>query len=268
MPTWLTLVRWPAMTWWDVLDIAIVSVAIYELLKALRGTRAVQMAVGSAFLVLTFYISRWGNLKTVDWLIQNLFGYIVFAAIVIFQADIRRALAHFGRAPFFRYFLTPEGADETNEELVFAATQLSAQRVGAIIIIERQIGLRNYIEAGIPLDAILTGDLLISIFQPRSPLHDGAVIVQNDRVAAAACFLPLTVNPQLARQLGTRHRAAIGLTEENDSVAIIVSEETGRISVAFDGKIEGPFDGDQLKKCLRSLLTERRPFLRRESRAS
>jgi diadenylate cyclase len=268
MPSWLSVARWPAMTWWDVLDIAIVAVAIYELLKALRGTRAVQMAVGSAFLVLMFYISRWGNLKTVDWLIQNLFGYIVFAAIVIFQADIRRALAHFGRAPFFRYFLTPEGADETNEELVFAATQLSAQRVGAIIIIERQIGLRNYIEAGIPLDAILTGDLLISIFQPRSPLHDGAVIVQNDRVAAAACFLPLTVNPQLARQLGTRHRAAIGLTEENDSVAIIVSEETGRISVAFDGKIEGPFEGDQLKKCLRSLLTERRPFLRRESRAS
>lgn len=268
MPSWVSVVQWPAMTWWDVLDVAIVSVAIYELLKALRGTRAVQMAVGSAFLVLMFYISRWGNLKTVDWLIQNLFGYIVFAAIVIFQADIRRVLAHFGRAPFFRYFLTPEGADETNEELVFAATQLSAQRAGAIIIIERQIGLRNYIEAGIPLDAILTGDLLISIFQPRSPLHDGAVIVQNDRVAAAACFLPLTVNPQLARQLGTRHRAAIGLTEENDSVAIIVSEETGRISVAFDGKIEGPFDGDQLKKCLRSLLTERRPFLRRESRAS
>lgn len=268
MPTWFSLARWPAMTWWDVLDVAIVSVAIYELLKALRGTRAVQMAVGSAFLVLMFYISRWGNLKTVDWLIQNLFGYIVFAAIVIFQADIRRVLAHFGRAPFFRYFLTPEGADETNEELVFAATQLSAQRVGAIIIIERQIGLRNYIEAGIPLDAILTGDLLISIFQPRSPLHDGAVIVQNDRVAAAACFLPLTVNPQFARQLGTRHRAAIGLSEENDSVAIIVSEETGRISVAFDGKIEGPFDGNQLKKCLRSLLTERRPFLRRESRAS
>lgn len=268
MPSWLSLVRWPAMTWWDVLDIAIVSLAIYELLRALRGTRAVQMAVGSGFLVLMFYISRWGNLRTIDWLIQNLFGYIVFAAIVIFQADIRRALAHFGRAPFFRYFLTPEGADDTNEELVVAVTQLATHRIGAIVIIERQIGLRNYIEAGIPLDAILTADLLVSIFQPKSPLHDGAVIVQNDRVAAAACFLPLTVNPQLARQLGTRHRAAIGLTEENDSVAIIVSEETGRISVAFDGKIEGPFDGDRLKKCLRSLLTERRPFLRRESRAS
>lgn len=255
------------MTWWDVLDIAIVSVAIYELLKALRGTRAVQMAVGSGFLVMMFYLSRWGNLKTVDWLLQNLFGYIVFAAIVIFQADIRRALAHFGRAPFFRYFLTPEGADETIEELVFAATQLATQRVGAIIVIERQIGLRNYIESGLPLDATLTGDLLVGIFQPKSPLHDGAVIVQNDRVAAAACFLPLTVNPQLARQLGTRHRAAIGLTEENDSVAVIVSEETGGVSVAFDGQIEGPFNGDQLKKCLRSLLTDR-PFARRESRPS
>lgn len=265
MPTWLSVVRWPTLTWWDVLDIAIVSVAIYELLKAVRGTRAVQMAVGSAFLVLMFYLSRWGNLKTVDWLIQNLFGYIVFAAIVLFQADIRRALAHFGRAPFFRYFLTPEGAEETIEELMVGATQLSAQRIGAIIVIERQIGLRNYIEAGLPLDALLTGDLLVSIFQPKSPLHDGAVIVQNDRVAAAACFLPLTVNPQLARQLGTRHRAAIGLSEENDSVAIIVSEETGRISVAFDGKIEGPFNGEQLKKRLRSLLTDRRPFARREN---
>src|SRR5262249_13947781 len=196
----------------DVLDIAIISVAIYELLKALRGTRAVQMAVGSALLVLMFYVARFGHLQTIDWLIRNLLGYVVFAVIVLFQADIRRALAHFGRAPFFRYFLTPEGAEETIEELVVGATQLASQRIGAIIVIERQIGLRNYIEAGLPLDAMLTYDLLVSIFQPKSPLHDGAVIVQNDRVAAAACFLPLTVNPLLARNLGTRHRAAIGLT--------------------------------------------------------
>ena len=255
MLNWLPqLSRMPAITWWNILDIALVSLAIYEVLKAIRGTRAIQMAAGSALLVVILYISRWGHFQTIDWLIRNLLPYIVFAAIVLFQADIRRALAHFGRAPFFRYFLTPEGADETIEEIAVAAAQLAAARIGAIIIIERQIGLRNYIEAGLPLDAMLTYDLLVSIFQPKSPLHDGAVIVQNDRVAAAACFLPLTVNPQLARNLGTRHRAAIGLTEENDAVAVIVSEETGRISVALDGKIEGPYDPEELKRRLKTLL--------------
>jgi len=249
--------RMPAVSWWDVLDIAIVSLAVYELLKAIRGTRAVQMAVGSSVLVLMFYVARFGHLQTIDWLIRNLLGYIVFAAIVLFQADIRRALAHFGRAPFFRYFLTPEGAEETIEEVVVAANQLSSKRIGAIIVIERQIGLRNYIEAGLPLDAMLTYDLLVSIFQPKSPLHDGAVIVQNDRVAAAACFLPLTVNPRLARHLGTRHRAAIGLTEENDAVAIVVSEETGNISIALDGQLEGPFDPAALKARLKGLITRR-----------
>jgi diadenylate cyclase len=247
----------PAMTWWDVLDIAIVALAIYEILKAIRGTRAVQMAAGLALLVLLSYVSRWGHLETIDWLIRNSLGYVVFAVIVLFQADIRRALAHLGRAPFFRYFLTTEGAEETIEELVVAATQLSGLQIGAIIVIERQIGLRNYIETGLPLDALLTYDLLVSIFQPKSPLHDGAVMVQNDRIAAAACFLPLTINPLLARSLGTRHRAAIGLTEENDAVAIIVSEETGRISVALDGQLEGPFDPATLKARLKALITRR-----------
>jgi diadenylate cyclase len=247
----------PAMTWWDVLDVAIVALAIYEILKAIRGTRAVQMAAGLALLVLLSYVSRWGHLETIDWLIRNSLGYVVFAVIVLFQADIRRALAHLGRAPFFRYFLTTEGAEETIEELVVAATQLSGLHIGAIIVIERQIGLRNYIETGLPLDALLTYDLLVSIFQPKSPLHDGAVMVQNDRIAAAACFLPLTINPLLARSLGTRHRAAIGLTEENDAVAIIVSEETGRISVALDGQLEGPFDAAMLKARLKALITRR-----------
>jgi diadenylate cyclase len=245
------------MTWWDALDIAIVALVIYEVLRAIRGTRTVQMTVGLALLVMMFYISRWGHLQTVDWLIRNLLGYLVFAVIVLFQSDIRRALAHLGRAPFFRLFLTAEGAEETVEEIVVAATQLASHRVGAIIVIERQIGMRNYIEAGLPLDALLTYDLLVSIFQKESPLHDGAVIVQKDRVAAAACFLPLTVNPLLARHLGTRHRAAIGLTEENDAVAIIVSEETGNISIALDGKLEGPFDAARLKVRLKTLIESR-----------
>jgi diadenylate cyclase len=255
---WLTgLLRRPPIGWWDIADIIVVWVLIYELLKLIRGTRAVQMALGGAVIVALFYGSRWGHLETVNWLIRNLFGYVVFAVIVLFQSDIRRALAHLGRAPFFRYFAKPESAEESIEEIVVASRMLAAHRIGAIIAIERQIGLRNYIEGGIPLDAVLTYDLLLSIFQRDSPLHDGAVIVQDDRVAAAACFLPLTVNPKLSKELGSRHRAAIGLTEENDSVAIVVSEETGSVSVVADGQIERGLDSDDLRARLRSLVLQR-----------
>lgn len=257
--TWLTtLLRRPPIGWWDLLDILVVSVLIYELLTLIRGTRAVQMAVGASVLVALFYVSRWGQLETVNFLIRNFVGYIVFAVIVLFQSDIRRALAHLGRAPFFRYFAKPETAAESIEELVVAVSMLSAKRIGAIIAVERQIGLRNYIEGGIPLDAMLTYDLLVSIFQPLSPLHDGAAIVQHDRIAAAACFLPLTVNPKLSKELGSRHRAAIGLTEENDAVAIVISEETGVVSVVVDGQIERGVDADALRARLRSLVLQRR----------
>jgi diadenylate cyclase len=253
------LIRYrPPMSWWDVLDILIVSFLIYEFLKLIRGTRAVQMAVGSMLIVVMFYVSRLLPLQTVNWLIRNMLVYVAFAAIVIFQSDIRRALAHFGQAPFFRYFNRQEAADETIEEVVVAATALASQKIGAIIAIEREIGLRNYIESGIPLDATLTYDLLVTIFQHSSPLHDGAVILQESRVAAAACFLPLTVNPRVSRELGTRHRAAIGLTEECDAVAIVVSEETGSISLALDGRIERRVTPDQLRERLRSLIVARR----------
>lgn len=254
----LPLLRRPPIGWWDLVDILVVSVLVYEVLKLIRGTRAVQMALGGGVLVALFYGSRWANLETTNWLIRNLFAYLVIAVIVLFQSDIRRALAHLGRAPFFRYFAKPESAEESIEELVVATSMLSSQRIGAIIAIERQIGLRNYIEGGIPLDALLTYDLLLSIFQPASPLHDGAVIIQDDRVAAAACFLPLTVNPRLAKELGSRHRAAIGLTEENDSVAIVVSEETGNVSVIADGQIERGLSVDGLRARLRSLVLQRR----------
>jgi diadenylate cyclase len=178
----------------------------------------------------------------------------VFGFIVLFQSDIRRALAHFGRAPFFRYLAKAESREESIEELAVAASMLSAQRVGAIVALERQIGLRNYIEGGIPLDAVLTYDLIVSIFQLKSPLHDGAVIIQEDRVAAAACFLPLTVNPKLSKELGSRHRAAIGLTEENDSIAMVVSEQTGSISLVVDGQIERGLSTEELRSRLRSLV--------------
>jgi len=256
---WLTaFLRRPPIGWWDFVDIVVVSVLIYEILKLIQGTRAVQMALGGGVLVALFYGSRWSHLETTNWLIRNMAGYIVFAVIVLFQSDIRRALAHLGRAPFFRYFAKVESAEESIEELVVAASMLSTHRIGAIVAIERQIGLRNYIEGGIPLDAVLTYDLIVSIFQTSSPLHDGAVIVQNDRVAAAACFLPLTVNPRLAKELGSRHRAAIGLTEENDAIAIVVSEETGIISIVSDGQIERGLSVDALKARLRSLVLQRR----------
>jgi len=177
---------------------------------------------------------------------------------VLFQADIRRALAHFGRAPFFKYFERVTSANESIEDLVVAASTLAARRIGAIIVIERQIGLRNYIEGGIPLDATITYDLLATIFQPGSPLHDGAVIVQGDRIAAAACFLPLSINPKVSRELGTRHRAALGITEENDAIAIVVSEETGAITVALAGALERGLTPERLRDRLRALLTGQR----------
>ncbi|MBS1817224.1 MAG: TIGR00159 family protein [Acidobacteria bacterium] len=267
--TWIdTLLKRPPIGWWDLADILVVSILIYEILKLIRGTRAVQMAVGAGLLVILFYGSRYWQLTTLNWLVRNMIGYVVFAIIVLFQSDIRRALAHFGRAPFFRYLAKAESAEESIEEIVVAASMLSAQRVGAIIALERQIGLRNYIEGGIPLDAVLTYDLLVSIFQLKSPLHDGAVIVREDRVAAAACFLPLTVNPRLSKELGSRHRAAIGLTEENDSIAIVVSEETGKISVVVDGQIERGLTADALRDRLRSLVINKATRRKREVQAA
>jgi diadenylate cyclase len=250
---WLEpLLRRPALNVWDLLDILVVAVLVYEVLKLIRGTRAMQMAIGGSVFVLLFYGSRWLHLETVNWLLRNLLSFIV-----LFQTDIRRALAHLGRAPFFRYFAKVESAEESIEELAVASGMLAAQYIGAIIVIERQIGLRNYVEGGIPLDATMTYDLLLSIFQPSSPLHDGAVIVQEDRIAAAACFLPLTVNPRLGKELGSRHRAAIGLTEENDAVAIVVSEETGSISIVADGAIERGLSVDDLRKRLRGMVIRR-----------
>ena len=259
MMDWLSelLRRRPAVSWGDLLDVLLVSILIYELLLLIRGTRAMQMALSGGFLIALFFISQWLDPETVNWVIRNLATYVVFAIIVLFQADIRRALAHFGRAQFFKYFERSSSDDETVEELVVAATTLAARRIGAIIVIERQIGLRNYIEGGIPLDATVTYDLLTSIFQPNSPLHDGAVIVQGNRIAAAACFLPLSVNPRVSRELGTRHRAALGLTEENDAVAIVVSEESGAISLAISGSLERGVEAAMLRRRLESLLNVR-----------
>ncbi|AMY07439.1 DNA integrity scanning protein DisA [Luteitalea pratensis] len=254
------------ITGWDVLDVLVVALIIYESLKLIRGTRAMQMAFGSALLVGLYFFSIAAPLQTVNWLIRNMIGYVVFAAIVLFQNDIRRALAHFGRTPFVRAFSRAENDDETIEEVVTAAVQLADRRTGALIVIERQIGLRNYIESGIPLDAMVTHDLLVSVFQTSGPLHDGAVIIQENKIAAASCFLPLTVSAMVGTDLGTRHRAAIGLTEENDAVAVVVSEETGRISIATEGQISRGFTAETLRARLTQLVLQRKSARRMRPR--
>jgi diadenylate cyclase len=247
----------PPLTAWDVVDILIVSMLIYEALKLIRGTRAMQMATGFVLVLLLFYLSQAFPLQTVSWLIQNVLAYAAIAAIVLFQSDIRRALSHLGRAPFFRYFSRSERTAEAIEEVITAAGMLAKARVGAIIIIERLIGLRNYVESGIPLDAAVSYDLLTTIFQPSTPMHDGAVIIQEDRIAASSCFLPLTVNPKLDRDLGTRHRAAIGLTEECDAVAVVISEERGEISLSVRGRIERRLSTEDLRARLQILVLQK-----------
>jgi uncharacterized protein (TIGR00159 family) len=250
------LTRLPDFTWVDLLDILIVGFIIYQLLQFIRGTHAVQMALGGVVLVVFYWLSQLFNLETVNWILRTFLPYVVFGVIVIFQAEIRKVLAHLGKTPLLGF--SKQRTEEVVDEVVLASTTLAAQRTGAIIVIERDMGLRSFIETGIALDALVTYDLLISIFNPGTPLHDGAVIIQGQRVAAAACFLPLTVNPELSRQLGSRHRAAIGLSEDTDAAVVVVSEETGTISLVFGGLIRRDYDGRTLKQALLELLELRR----------
>jgi uncharacterized protein (TIGR00159 family) len=249
------IARLPELTWIDVLDILIVGFIIYELLQFIRGTHAVQMALGGVVLVVFYWFSQLFNLETVNWILRTFLPYVVFGVIVVFQAEIRKVLAHLGKTPLLGF--SKQRTEEVIDEVVLASTTLAAQRTGAIVVIERDMGLRSYIETGIGLDALVTYDLLISIFNPGTPLHDGAVVIQGNRLAAAACFLPLTVNPELSRQLGSRHRAAIGLTEDTDAVVVVVSEETGTISLVYGGRIRRDFDGGSLKQALLDLLEVR-----------
>ena len=234
----------------SVIDILLVSFLFYKLFQLIRGGRAFQMVVGTLLLVALFFASQWAELTALNWLLRNTLAYIGFAVIVLYQQELRRGLANLGRAPLFR-FLNPTSSKGTLDEIVLSALTLSQRRIGAILVLERDIGLRNYIEGGIQLDAVVTYDLLLSIFNPKSPLHDGAVIVQGDRAAAAACFLPISINPQLSKELGTRHRAAIGITEDTDAIAVVVSEETGLASFVEDGTIVSELDGEQLRSKLR-----------------
>ncbi|MEE8350178.1 MAG: diadenylate cyclase CdaA [Acidobacteriota bacterium] len=241
----------------DGVDILVIAFIIYHALLLIKGTRGWQMTLGIISLSLFYGVTRLLELRTIEWLFANFFTYFIFALIVIFQSEIRRGLAQIGRGRFFpRFFprLTGSKGQERFDEIVLAATTLSGQKIGGLIVIERDIGLRNYIESGIKLDAFLTYDLLITIFNPKSPLHDGAVIIQGNRISAAACFLPLTLDPYLSKELGTRHRAAIGITEESDAVAVVISEETGNTSAVVGGEIVRGLDGPRLLKVLQKTI--------------
>jgi diadenylate cyclase len=243
---------WAHLTVISVIDILLVAIVIYEFLALIRGTRAALILIGLSIVALAFYVSRMGELVTLNWLISRALPYAVFALIVIFVPEIRQALARLGR----RMTLTRSAAAEADayDDIALAANLFAQNQTGALIVIQREIGLRTYIESGVALDAQLSYDLLATLFRPSAPLHDGAVIIQGDRVAAAACFLPLSMNPVLSTQLGTRHRAAIGITEETDAISIIVSEETGGISLAVAGAIERDLTVEQLRGRMSTLL--------------
>jgi diadenylate cyclase len=257
----VTSLPWNALARLDAraaLDILIIAVVLYYLLKLLRGTRAVQMLVAIFLLALFYQGARWARLEMVEWLLTTLLPYLAIALIVLFQPEIRRALARMGRNLFWVPF-SGRNPTEAQDDLVLAASYFSQNRIGALVALERDAGLRTYIESGIPLDATLSYDLLLAIFHPESPLHDGAVIVRGGRVAAAACFLPLSLNPTISNQLGTRHRAAIGVTEESDAIVVLVSEQTGAIALASSGAIELNLTPEQLAERLAALFARFRP---------
>lgn len=236
-------------TWRDAADVLIVALIAYMLLRLIRGTRAVQMVLGILTVFVIYEIAVFLNLIALRTILQALFFYVPFAIIVLFAQELRRALATFGRTPFFAWFSGYQ-AEETISDIVLAVTSLSARRTGALIVIERREGLKNYIENGVRLDSAVSYDLLVTVFAPGTPLHDGAVILSGERVAAAACFLPLSLNEGLSKRFGTRHRAAIGITEETDALAVVVSEERGTISVARNGQMIEDLDGKGLRDLL------------------
>src|SRR4051812_22979141 len=244
--------RWPQVSAQSVLDILLVAVLIYEFLVLIKGTRAMPVLFGVGSIALAYYLALRLELRTVIWVMSNLLPYAIFALIVVFQGEIRFALAKLGRK--FTFSRVSGGVAESYDDIVLAANLFSQNQTGALVVIERDIGLRTYIESGVPLDAQVSYDLLATIFRPSAPLHDGAVIIQKDRISAAACFLPLSMNPVLSTQLGTRHRAGIGITEETDAIAVIVSEETGQISLAVSGNIERDMTAGELRERLSELL--------------
>ncbi len=250
MIEYLTTLRWQ-----DVLDILLVTLIIYEIILFIRGTRAVQMAAGLGIMVVLYFTARQMGLQTLHWLLGTFLSSFFLLVVIIFQDDIRRALMQVGRTPFLR--VNTETL-QVLEEVVRSAVSLSNKGIGGLIALERETGLKDYLESGVPIDARVSREILLSIFYPTSPIHDGAVIIRNARISHAGCFLPLSTNPFLSKKLGTRHRAAIGLTEHTDAVVVVTSEETGTISVAIDGKITRDLDAATLRNMLQNIWQEKK----------
>ncbi len=234
----------------DLLDIFLMACAVYWVLLLVRGTRAAQMTLGLLILVLVWLLSRQLELATLGFILDNFLEGIVLIVIVIFQADIRRALTRVGRGLFTS---APRQEAHAIEEVVRACQALAQRRVGALVVVERDVGLDEYMDLGTPIDAELTRDLLVALFLPYSPLHDGAVVIREDRIASAGCILPLALRANLPSTLGTRHRAALGVADETDAIAIVVSEETGKISLVTGEEISEDLEGPRLREELLAL---------------
>lgn len=243
-----------SLRWQDLVDVAIIAFVTYHLINLIRGTRAAQMLVGLVVIFVIYLGSQALELYTVNWILDNFLASMILVIVVIFQNDIRRALMQVGAGPGLFGGAERLVRGQAVEEIVRATAAMASKRVGALIVIQREVGLNEYIEVGTRLDARVSRELLQSIFMPSSPIHDGAVIVQRARIIAAGCFLPLTSNPSVSKTLGTRHRAAIGLTEETDALAIVISEEEGKISLVREGKITRDLDPGTLRTTLQQLL--------------
>lgn len=239
--------------WQDVVDILVVAFIIYQIFLLIKGTRAVQILIGLAVIFLAFLIARKVELLTLHWILNSFLSSVILVIIILFKTEIRRVLAQVGRSPFVR---TPAETLQTIEEIIKAAVYLSSHLTGALIVMERQTGLNDYVRTGTLIDSRVSWELLVSIFHTQSPIHDGAVIIQNSKITAAGCYLPLTRNTKVSKSFGSRHRAALGLTDEADSAIVVVSEETGRISVAINGRFTRGLDSTTLKRVLQTLFAQ------------
>lgn len=237
----------------DVADVLIVALLIYRVLALVRGTRAAQMVLGLAALALLSVAAEWLQLSSLDWILASLRTVWVIGFLILFQPELRKGLAQFGANPLFRQLLRVSQTASLGE-IQKACEAMAKKGLGAIVVIERNLGLRSFVETGTPLEAVVSAELIETIFTPPSPLHDGAIVIRGNQVIAAGCILPLSQNPKLERTLGTRHRAAVGLTEETDAIAIVVSEETRRISVAERGVLHRLAEPSQLRSVLAGLL--------------
>ena len=249
----LDLIR--QIRWQDVVDIGIITFLVYRALQIVRGSRAMQMIMGLAVILVAYVSSRALGLFTLNWILDNFLGSIILVIIVIFQSDIRRALTQVGSAPLFAGAeRAVQKREEIIDEVVQAAMALAERRVGGLIVIEREVGLNEYMEIGTRLDARVSRELVQSVFLPHSPIHDGALVIQKGRVTAVRCLLPLSTNPNLRKTWGTRHRAALGVTEESDAVAIVISEQEGTVALVVAGNVTENIDSQRLRAALQGLV--------------